>query len=384
MDTQNLDTRTVETPNPSLAFAPLKARLKVGALVLPHGDRIFVGRPDAGVLLEQPAAQYILAALTGGLNCDEISLELGLPLEEVTDLISCLDQAQLLDTQENKISVHKRFHSPSKHRNSHSGDDSHDGAYQQLQSKLSPELSFTTWFANVRDGGISLVGERRNCEVKIFGSSRIATLLYGILLSSGLSNTSIITTREISMITEQDLCAGYFRASDIGLSLKSRTAELTRELSLFPPLPAEESNGGEKFAQQIRVAIGAPPAEQLQEWMSESIPHLLVEDPECASLNIGPLVLPGKTPCWRCVSLSRQEASPLWRDIEWRKVATPAAEVPVAVAHHIAGLIALELLQYIDIGQSQLLGSSMRVNYHSASAIENRLFTRHPGCGCNW
>ena len=90
-----MDIDNVETLNPSLAFAPLKARLKVGALVLPHGDRIFVGRPEAGILLEQPAAQLILAALSGGLNCEEISAELGLALEEVTDLISCLDQAQL-------------------------------------------------------------------------------------------------------------------------------------------------------------------------------------------------------------------------------------------------------------------------------------------------
>lgn len=367
-------------------IANMKPRLKVGALILPRGERTFVGRIDSGIEVSQLAAQAILAAMTGAASCQEISDELGIPLDDLTYFVRGLDRANLLDTEQSKIRVHTRFHSPNPLRSTHMGNadnDSNDGAYQQLQSKLSPELSFTTWLSDVRDGGVYLISERRNCEITIFGDSRIATLLYGILLGSGISHTSLVAARESSTITAQDLCAGYLRASDIGLSLKVRTDELARELSLFPLLPAQ--SGSEKtLTQKLKIAVGTPPADQLQQWMSDGVPHLLVESPDCASINIGPLVLPGKTPCWRCVSLAKEEQNVVWREIEWQRMSTHPAEVPVAVAHNVSGLVALEILRFIDTGQSELIGASVRVNYHSPTQREERLYTRHPACGCNW
>lgn len=364
-------------------IANIKPRLKTGTLVLPRGERTFVGRVDSGIEVSLPAAPVILAAMNGRASCQEISIDLAVPIEHLTSLVLELDGAHLLDTEHSKITVHTRFHSPNPHRSTHIGDDSNDGAYQQLQSRISPELSFTTWLSNVRDGGVSLMGARRNCEIMIFGNSRIAILLYGILLSSGISQTSLIAKREPSTITDQDLCAGYLRASDIGLSLKTRTDELRRELSLFPALPSR-SVSEEIVTKKIRVAVGTPPADQLQQWMSDGIPHLLIENPDCASINIGPLVLPGKTPCWRCISLAKEDQNVIWREIERQWLASHPAEVPVAVAHHVAGLAALELLRFIDVGQSQLIGHSLRVDYHSPCNTEPRLFTRHPACGCNW
>jgi hypothetical protein len=364
-------------------IANVKPRLKTGTLVLPRGEYTFVGRVESGIEISMPAAPVILAAMTGKVSCHEISRDCGVPIELLTSLVLELDGAHLLDTEHNKIAVHTRFHSPNPHRSTHIGDDSNDGAYQQLQCKITPELSFTTWLSNVRDGGVSLMGARRNCEVTIYGDSRIAVLLYGILLSSGLSQSSLIAKREPSTIADQDLCAGYLRASDIGLSLKTRTDELRRELSLFPG-PSLQSAGEEIVLKKIRVAVGTAPADQLQHWMSEGIPHLLIENPDCASINVGPFVLPGNSPCWRCISLAREDQNIIWREIERQWMATDPVEVPVAVAHHVAGLAALELLRFIDTGQSELIGQSLRVDYHSPSHAERRLFTRHPACGCNW
>ena len=373
----------MRTPASTFEIANMKPRLKIGTLVLPRGERTFVGRIDSGIEVSQPTAQKILTAMNGGATCLEISVELGVPLNLLITLVSELDRANLLDTQQSKIAVHTRFHSPNPHRATHIGDDSNDGAYQQLQSKLSPELSFTTWFSGVRDGGVSLMGARRNCEITILGDSRIALLLYGILLSSGVSHTTLQPTREPSTITEQDLCAGYLRASDIGLSLTARTNDLARELSLFPAITWQGASE-EPLTQKIKVAIGTPPADQLQQWMSDGIPHLLIENPDCASINIGPLVLPGKTPCWRCISLAKEEQNSLWREIERQTMTAHPSEVPVAVAHNVAGLVALELLRFIDVGQSQLIGNSLRLNYHSPGTTEFRLLARHPACGCSW
>lgn len=350
---------------------------------MPLGERTFVGRVDSGIEISIPSAPAILAAMTGSVNCQKISDDLGVPLVLLANLVLELDGAHLLDTEQTKITVHARFHSPNPLRSTHEGDDSNDGAFQQLQCKISPELSFTTWLSNVRDGGVSLMGARRNCEITIFGDSRIAILLYGILLSSGISHTSIVAKREPSTIADQDLCAGYLRASDIGLSLKTRTDELKRELSLFPMLSSQSANE-ETVTKKITVAVGTPPPDQLQQWMSDGIPHLFVENPDCASINIGPLVLPGKTPCWRCVSLGKADQNVIWREIERQMMMTLPSEVPVAVAHHVAGMVALELLRFIDSGESQLIGHSLRVDYHTPCNTKRRLLARHPACGCSW
>lgn len=359
----------------------VKPRLKVGTVVVSRGDRTYVGGMERGVEITSPA-YTALNMMTGEISCLEMSTALELPFSQVATLVADLDRAALLDTQAAKITVHTRFHSPNAHRASHEGDDSNDGAFQQMQAKLLPELSFTTWLSGVRDGGVALMNARREYEVSIVGDSRIACLLYGILLASGMSKTTLTVGKADKAITEGLLCAGYLRPSDIGLSLNARSEEYARELSLFPI--QNSANVIAASRQRLAIVVGNPPADQIQEWMSQGVPHLLIGGPDAASITLGPLVIPGQTPCARCVAMTKESSSDLWRDIAWQKITAEPVEVPVAVSHHVAGLVALELLRYADEGQSALIGSSVRIDFHDPSQSERRVFTRHPACGCNW
>ena len=370
-------------------FAHLKPRLKTGTIIHTHQDRTYIGTLQAGIEFNPPI-RAVLESMNGNQTCAEISASLGYPLPDIEELVGGLEAAHLIDTEVGKISFHSRFHSRSAHRTTHAGDDSQDGAYQQLQTKMAPELAFTTWLAGVRDGGVGRISARRNVELNIFGSSRIATLLFGILLSSGVSQTQL-HLKAGRVIGEGDICAGYLRSSDIGLSLAARTKELARDLSLFPdgfakqsrPRPATQFNE-KSVNSQIAIAIGSAPADLLQKWMSEGTPHLLIEDPDAASVTIGPLVIPGRTPCARCISLARADQGELWNALAWQKSITSPLEVPVSVAHHIAGLIALEILSYIDTQKCALSGARIRFDYHTPLQGGRTLYARHPACGCNW
>ncbi|MFA5919359.1 MAG: hypothetical protein WC800_07470 [Candidatus Nanopelagicaceae bacterium] len=373
-------------------------RLKVGVLVVARADFTYVGRTDAGIALSSPARE-VINFLSGEKSCAELSQMLDTPVEEIQGLITELDAARLIDTQSTKIAVHTRFHSPNANRASHAGDDSSDGAFQQLKARLVPELASATWHSEAKDGGVSIVNSRRGWHVNIYGGSRIATLLYGILLSSGVTQTRLHDVQENRAISEPDLCAGFLRASDIGLSYKARVDEMARELSLFPLTPLtptttgarssrkQNADGQEKSEtaeQTISIVVGTPPSDELQTWMSEGVAHLLVDNPDGASVTIGPLVIPGKTPCTRCVAIANEDLNDLWRDISWKKQNSPAVEVPVAVAHHVAGFLALELLAFLDGGKSKLIGASARINFHAPMLIQERLYARHPACGCTW
>lgn len=379
-------------------------RLKVGVLVVARNDFTYVGRTDAGIALSSPARE-VINFLSGEKSCEELSQILDTPFDEIQGLITELDAAELIDTQSTKIAVHTRFHSPNANRASHAGDDSSDGAFQQLKARLVPELTSATWQPEAKDGGVSIVNSRRGWQVNIYGGSRIATLLYGILLSSGVTQTRLHLLQENRAISEPDLCAGFLRASDIGLSYKARVEEMARELSLFPITPInpvapvargvggvrtdkkqneigqEKSEPGE---QTISIVVGTPPSDELQTWMSKGVAHVLVDNPDGASVTIGPLVIPGKTPCTRCVAIANEDLNELWRDIAWKKQNSPTAEVPVAVAHHVAGFLALELLAFVDGGKSKLIGTSARINFHAPTVIQERLYPRHPACGCTW
>ena len=359
----------------------IRPRLKVGTLVLPRDEFTYVGRMDGGLAISS-AARSALNFLNGEQSCEELSLTCGTPLDEIADLVTELDNGALLDTEATTIRVHARFHSPNAHRATHTGDDSNDAAFQQLKARLAPELTSATWLSNVRDGGVSIVNARRNWQIDIYGDSRIATLLYGIFLSSGVTQTRLHPSQENKSVAESDLCAGFLRASDIGLSYKGRAEELARELSLFPV--STSGNADETEMQRVSIVVGTPPSDQLQSWMSRGVAHMLIDNPDGASLTIGPLVIPGQTPCTRCVSITNEDLNNLWRDIAWKKQMSPPSEVPVAVAHYVAGLVALELLHYCDEGRSEMLGTSTRITFHAPTASERRLYARHPACGCTW
>lgn len=365
-------------------LSTVKPHLKLGSILAPRLNSTYIGRSDQGLEVSSPA-RAALAVMDGSRTCEELSESLGIPLSEILTLISELDQAGLIDTQTSKISVHTRFHSPNAHRASHDSDDSSDGAVQQLQAKLQPELSFTTWLADVRDGGVCTMSKRREWHVSIFGDSRIATLLYGILLSSGITHTSLHSLDDHKTISEEDICAGFLHPSDIGLLYANRTQELSRELSLFPVTKSPiTKNVGDENSRRMMVAIGHTPADQVQEWMSNGIPHLIIDSPDSARISLGPIVIPGQTPCARCISMALEDQNPAWREIAMQKLIKPAKEVPVAVAHHIAGLAGLELLRFVDEGQSDLIGRCARIDYHRPTISMQQSFTRHPACGCNW
>jgi hypothetical protein len=356
-----------------------KPHLKIGSILVPGLKTTFVGQSDRGLVVTSPA-RAALIAMDGTHTCLELSENLGIPLTQVSVLVNELHDAGLIDTLKSKISVHARFHSPNANRASHEGENRNDGAVRQLQIKLAPELSSTTWLTNVRDGGVEVMNQRRAWNVGIYGDSRIATLLYGILLSSGVSHTYLTSADDHKRVSEEDMCAGFLHPSDIGLAFGNRTQELSRELSLFPASTMATSENPRRF----RIAVGKAPADRVQEWMSEGISHLFIDSPVGAKISLGPIVIPGHTPCLRCVSMALEDQNPMWREISMQRLLAPDSEVPVAVAHHVAGVAALEILHFLDEGQSQLIGSTTQMSYHQPLNAQQQKFPRHPACGCNW
>ena len=384
-------------------------RLKVGLRVSiqeSNGyERVIIGNFDKNIELQRTGARKVISYLDGSKSVEEITALSGISRSEVDSVISILHSNNFLDTRSGKIILTNRFHSsvPSiAEKAKRKNVESRDPALQLLHNRLTPELSEITWCDGVEDGGVEMISARQEFEVEIYGSSRIAVLLYGILLGSGVTNTHLGQQgiRDNLAISHRDIGATFLRVSDVGANFRVRLHELAKEFALFP-LSSDEKK---RYAKErtLKIFVGDPSKDELttgtiSKWMRDEIDFFLISTPQGGGISWGPLVIPGKTPCLRCISISREEqgdVSEYLDDVsthhEIASVSTavglkaPAHESSVASAHEISGRIAHALLGYIDGRDDSLIGSRTKFAYGESCNQEHITYSLHPRCGCSW
>lgn len=380
----------IETIQSSKSHSP---RLKAGVrycTTFPLGEeRVVIGNFNHSIELNQSGARTIIEMLTGSKSLDEIMTISGICESDFDSILSTLHTHNFLDVRASKIVLADRFHSniPSiAARAKRRKVEERDPALQLLQNRLAPELSEITWRVGIDDGGVELISARQNFEIEIFGSSRIAVLLYGILLGSGVTHTAMGTQgiRHNHTISHRDIGSTYLRTSDIGSSFSAKLSELARDFALFPI--SSDSKRGEKKMKSLRIYVGDPTKEDLStglisQWMRNRLDFFLVSTPQSGGISWGPLVKPGKTPCLRCIQISRIEQGDISQYLEF---SADEMESSIATSHEISGRIAQEILNYVDGTDQSLVGS--RTRFHSSSACnrEHISYALHPRCGCAW
>mgnify|MGYP003838905153 FL=1 len=374
MKIQSIDTRAVD-------LLLIRPRLKRGAIVLSlsdsliEGNRVFVGCNGSGIQCEALGIRTIIAAFDGKKSAQEIAEALAIDCEIVSQVVGQLLSAGLIDYLVTQIVAPGRFKEQ---------DQSSDAGYIQLQSKITPELSATTWITGVNDGGVEVLTYRRMALIEISGENRVATQLYGILLASGVTQTKMASAsrRDRARIGNQDMCAGLLTSSDVGSNFQHTLEDKARELALFPS--KDKSSADEIPEVFLKVFIGNGHEALIAQSMSEDEIHLIVAAPDGPSIDIGPLVIPGKSACSRCVTLARSDQHSLSREIDIFRSTHTELEIPVTVAHFVAAQIASEILRFIDTKKSALISTRVRTNYLDICNPQHIRFARHPLCGCSW
>ena len=381
MKIQSSETKNQKTDTREIDLLHIRPRLKRGAIVLSlsdslvEGNRVFVGCNGSGIQCEALGIRTIIAAFDGKKSAQEIAEALAIDCEIVSQVIGQLLSAGLIDYLVTQIVAPGRFKEQ---------DQSSDAGYIQLQSKITPELSATTWIPGVNDGGVEVLTKRRSALIEISGENRVATQLYGILLASGVTQTKMASAarRDRARIGNQDMCAGLLTNSDVGSNFQHTLEDKARELALFPS--KDKSSPDEIPEVFLKVFIGNGHEALIEQSMSEDEVHLIVSAPDGPSIDIGPLVIPGKSACSRCITLARSDQHPLSREIDIFRSTHTELEIPVTVAHFVAAQIASEILRFIDTKKSALISTRVRTNYLDVCNPQHIRFARHPLCGCSW
>ena len=356
----------------------IRPKLKPGAnAVTIDNSSIFVGHFRHGIKISG-AHISLVHAMNGRRSISQLAQYTGEPIDEISKLVELLTQNSLIDTHWPKLLIEGRFQSTIPNRPTHDGDFSEDGAVKELTKRLEPELAQASWRENSLDGGRNLIAGRQNIAINLHGNFAISLALYSLLHRAGFARTNLITNRE-ARIEVADLIGDLITHSDIGSSRKDICERVLRESRVLGPVPNYEAAEFE-----LNIAIGKVKNSDLQSWVSENKQHLIVRLGQGPNVIVGPLVLPGQTPCFNCVLLTEEESSLIWQGLHYADQFDNRFQIGATTINWLAGTLALAITQYADSRKSSLLGGAVILDPNNPFENENLKYPRHPNCGCAW
>jgi len=348
----------------------------------------FLGTASRAIRIYTSEQKVIAEHLALGVDENEISGVTGVSPIAVHNLMSELAHESLIDESQGRITLGDRFISKLDNRAMKNSKRNYDGAYIQLQNRIAPELEQSTWINRVTDGGVSVLNTRQSYLVEISASNRVGTLLYTLLITSGFTQVRFAARSRNSAIDDLDIGIDGITSSSIGLSFTKNREDLRRDYSLFP-LDKSAQYLDEASTPDLVIACGDIDPEKLALWMSYAQVFMHIPHPRGGRAGIGPIVIPGKTPCLRCAELAEQDQSGV---ISHRALGvSEKLEYPQIAAHAIAAFAASQIVAYFDaitLSEGEALKGSRQcgkitvVDYQSLAQTQVVAITRHPLCGC--
>ncbi|MEE4594696.1 ThiF family adenylyltransferase [Streptomyces sp. DSM 41524] len=265
-----------------------------------------------------------------------------------------------------------------------------------------------------------LLAARRAMRVQVRGAGRVGAAVAAALSGSGIGRVDVV---DGGCVEPWDVAPGGLSAEQIGERRDLAARRVVRQAAPAP-LPRrsarlrtsaperapsrEKAPSGERTASGKRAAPSgertasaqpglalvviaprdglaayAPDPEQTRPLLASGTPHLYAGVIEATGV-VGPLVVPGITPCAGCAAAGRAEREPVWPRMlaQWRsgrRRTAPACDTALAMV--VAGLTAVQALAFLDGRPSG--GAGVRWELALPSLVwEARPIEAHPGCGC--
>lgn len=268
-----------------------------------------------------------------------------------------------------------------------------DLALQLIIQRSAPELAECEWAQRDDDGGATTLSKRSSARILISGRSRIATLLLRLLPQSGVGTVECADRYESPEISPMDIGIGDIGVEEIGSNFYQHHVAKGARIALFPTTSSSKKVGSNRGLEAERIEAHQRPTliihcgdlgiEDQIDWMVSAQPHLVITRPIGGEVAISPIVLPGQSPCIRCMELyeldrygfSRFERIPL----------TQLDESSIVASHFIASLVASMVLNFIDskILAAQGVGEITYIDSLNLRAPQVVAIERHPLCGCS-
>jgi hypothetical protein len=213
-------------------------------------------------------------------------------------------------------------------------DDFPAGGHETLpagtRARLAPELATTSLAHRDADGGARTLARRQAARVRVHGASRASLWVAGLLSAAGVG---LVLSTGSAMPRP-----GPAKAAAVPPPGRPGTVTGPRSRPRQPPdlVILADSHGRELPGALVR----------------REVPHLAASASEAIGV-VGPLVLPGRSACLRCLDLARAERDPAWPLI-LAQLASQAGADPLAcdtvLATMVAAQAAAQALAFLDLG----------------------------------
>ena len=330
-------------------------RLKSGVSLSDLGAQYFLGLPTRGIMISESLQVQIVRTMDGQRTLRAIAAGLMCDVDEVSFLASLLLSEGFIDLE----SVPRELMSA-------------DLSQQLKLQRESAEQALLSHRVGVHDGGRDEFAIRARASILISGENRLARNLLVSLHASGFTQSRLISRANLpSQSVGGDVCGIAVRTSDIGKDRLDFTKELMRNSQIT------RNSEGAKPKPDLIISTIPIEWDYIQRWMSEGSTHLHINPLIGPDLEVGPLVVPGQTPCLRCVTLIKRENGTVV-DQEFVR-----GELPSASVAFVSGLITLAVGELFAPGTSPLQASSFWYNLLAPMRPpERRHWSFHPKCGC--
>jgi hypothetical protein len=216
----------------------------------------------------------------------------------------------------------------------------HRSLPDELRARLAPELATASLAYRDGDGGARTLARRRDCFVRIHGASRVGASLATLLAASGVGR---VTCVDPAPACPADLAPAGLLLADLGEPRAHGAARAVRRAA--PEVKTREA--GDAPGLVILTAIPSP--DLTVSLVRDGVPHLAVRAAEAIGV-VGPLVLPGRSACLRCIDMRKADGDPAWPKILAQ--VSCAGPLPQAcdgvLATMTATLAAAQALAFID------------------------------------
>jgi len=267
---------------------------------------------------------------------------------------------------------------------------------EDLLRRAAPEIDLMSMRDSGGNAGVDRIRARADFPIVIFGSNRLAYALLALLQTTGFTQTSLINrqralrgtkARHPSQSRVSSLLATGLpvRRDSVGNLHTEVAATVIQGSELNPPLhyggPRQPNlENGTSPALIILTQFAAP--ENTQRWMSEGAAHLAISDWEDSTITVGPLVLPGTTPCSNCVDIARATNNPYLPKVRMMQSLSEPVEIPAALAAIVSGAVVLGVLEFYEQKNSSWIGATTEFDALDPCNPRHSHWQFNSSCGC--
>ena len=228
--------------------------------------------------------------------------------------------------------------------------------------------------------GLATLAQRARCAVAISGLGRIGS---GIALHLATAGVGAVVLGDRSPVQVSDLGLGVYRQQDVGRSRERVLREILHERSPKAGVSLELEAAVRPDVVVVTAAHAADP-QRHDRLVGAGLAHLPVVVRE-ADVVVGPLVLPGSSPCVRCLDLHTRDVDGVWPKLaEQLREAYAEAGAPeeTTLAATASALAAGQVLAQLDGARPVAVGAVLEIALPEALP-RVRPVRPHPECGCS-